>query len=127
MGALFKVLPLKKSKGQAPLKGNSPLSNINKYGGYDKPTSSYFSYVEFEGKKGKKSRQLVPIDSYLRKEYEGNPIQYLTERLGLVNPKILIPVVKYNACIEIDGFRMNISSKSNGGKTIVYNQQCLWF
>lgn len=119
-GALFKVLPLKKGKGQAPLKENSPLSDINKYGGYDKPTSSYFSYVEFEGKKGKKSRQLVPIDSYLRKEYEGNPIQYLTERLGLVNPKILIPVVKYNACIEIDGFRMNISSKSNGGKTIVY-------
>ena len=101
-GALFKVLPLKKGKGQAPLKENSPLSNISKYGGYDKPTSSYFSYVEFEGKKGKKSRQLVPIDSYLRKEYEGNPIQYLTERLGLVNPKILIPVVKYNACIEID-------------------------
>lgn len=119
-GALFKVLPLKKGKGQAPLKGNSPLSNINKYGGYDKPTSSYFSYVEFEGKKGKKSRQLVPIDSYLRKEYEGNPIQYLTERLGLVNPKILIPVVKYNACIEIDGFRMNISSKSNGGKQLIY-------
>ena len=119
-GALFKVLPLKKGKGQAPLKENSPLSDINKYGGYDKPTSSYFSYVEFEGKKGKKSRQLVPIDSYLRKEYEGNPIQYLTERLGLVNPKILTPVVKYNACIEIDGFRMNISSKSNGGKTIVY-------
>lgn len=119
-GALFKVLPLKKGKGQAPLKENSPLSNINKYGGYDKPTSSYFSYVEFEGKKGKKSRQLVPIDSYLRKEYEGNPIQYLTERLGLVNPKILIPIVKYNACIEIDGFRMNISSKSNGGKQLIY-------
>lgn len=119
-GALFKVLPLKKGKGQAPLKENSPLSNINKYGGYDKPTSSYFSYVEFEGKKGKKSRQLVPIDSYLRKEYEGNSIQYLTERLGLVNPKILIPIVKYNACIEIDGFRMNISSKSNGGKQLIY-------
>lgn len=119
-GALFKVLPLKKGKGQAPLKENSPLSNINKYGGYDKPTSSYFSYIEFEGKKGKKSRQLVPIDSYLRKEYEGNPIQYLTERLGLVNPKILIPIVKYNACIEIDGFRMNISSKSNGGKQLIY-------
>lgn len=119
-GALFKVLPLKKGKGQAPLKENSLLSNINKYGGYDKPTSSYFSYVEFEGKKGKKSCQLVPIDSYLRKEYEGNPIQYLTERLGLVNPKILIPVVKYNVCIEIDGFRMNISSKSNGGKQLIY-------
>lgn len=35
------------------------------------------------------------------------------------NPVVLIPVVKYNACIEIDGFRMHISSKSNGGKTVV--------
>ena len=119
-GVLFDVNPLKKGNGQVPLKKNTPLSDISKYGGYNGATASYFSYVEFEGKKGKKSRQLVPIDSYLRKEYEGNPIQYLTERLGLVNPKILIPVVKYNACIEIDGFRMNISSKSNGGKTIVY-------
>lgn len=33
--------------------------------------------------------------------------------------------MKYNACIEIDGFRMNISSKSNGGKTIVYKSAML--
>lgn len=119
-GAFFKVLPLKKGKGQAPLKRNSPLSDISKYGGYDKPTASYFSYVEYDGKKGKKSRQLIPIDSYLRKDYEEDSIKYLSERLGLSNPKILILIVKYNACIEIDGFRMNISSKSNGGKVIVY-------
>lgn len=32
----------------------------------------------------------------------------------------MIPVVKYNSCIEIDGFRMNISGKQNKGKVITY-------
>lgn len=39
---------------------------------------------------------------------------------NLCEKRHLIPVVKYNACIEIDGFRMHISSKSSGGKQIVY-------
>lgn len=119
-GELFKRKPLKKGRGQAPLKQNSPLSDISKYGGYDKPTSSYFSFVKYEGKKGKEMRQLVAIDSYIKARYEANPEKYLSENLGLKNPVVLIPVVKYNACIEIDGFRMHISSKSSGGKQIVY-------
>lgn len=52
-GGLFKMNPLKKGSGQVPLKQNSPLSDISKYGGYDKPASSYFSFVKYEGKKGK--------------------------------------------------------------------------
>lgn len=119
-GVLFKIQPLKKGCGQAPLKKEFPLCDINKYGGYDRPTASYFSYVKYEGKKGKECRQLIAIDNYLKKYYEENPTQYLTERLCLKNPVVLIPVVKYNSCIEIDGFRLHISSKSNGGKIIVY-------
>lgn len=119
-GGLFKMNPLKKGSGQVSLKQNSPLSDISKYGGYDKPASSYFSFVKYEGKKGKEMRQLVAIDSYIKARYEANPEKYLSETLGLKNPVVLIPVVKYNACIEIDGFRMHISSKSNGGKKIVY-------
>lgn len=112
-GELFKRKPLKKGRGQAPLKQNSPLSDISKYGGYDKPTSSYFSFVKYEGKKGKEMRQLVAIDSYIKARYEANPEKYLSETLGLKNPVVLIPVVKYNACIEIDGFRMHISAKTD--------------
>lgn len=119
-GGLFKIQPLKKGNGQAPLKKDLPLSDIGKYGGYDKPTASYFSYIKYEGKKGKECRQLVAIDNYLKKYYEENPIEYLTNRLGFKNPAVLIPVIKYNSCIEIDGFRMSISSKSSGGKAIVY-------
>lgn len=119
-GGLFKMNPLKKGSGQVSLKQNSPLSDISKYGGYDRPTSSYFSFVKYEGKKGKEMRRLVAIDSYIKARYEANPEKYLSENLGLKNPVVLIPVVKYNACIEIDGFRMHISSKSSGGKQIVY-------
>ena len=117
-GGLFKMNPLKKGSGQVSLKQNSPLSDISKYGGYDKPTSSYFSFVKYEGKKGKEMRQLVAIDSYIKAQYEANPEKYLSETLGLKNPVVLIPVVKYNACIEIDGFRMHISAKT--GKQIIY-------
>lgn len=117
-GGLFKMNPLKKGSGQVSLKQNSPLSDISKYGGYDKPTSSYFSFVKYEGKKGKEMRRLVAIDSYIKARYEANPEKYLSETLGLKNPVVLIPVVKYNACIEIDGFRMHISAKT--GKQIIY-------
>ena len=111
-GGLFKINPLKKGNGQAPLKKDLPLSDISKYGGYDKPTAAYFSYVKYDGKKGKECRQLVAIDNYLKKYYEENPTEYLTARLGLKNPVVLIPIVKYNSCIEIDGFRVHMSAKT---------------
>ena len=74
--------------------------------------------MKYEGKKGKEMRQLVAIDSYIKARYEANPEKYLSENLGLKNPVVLIPVVQYNACIEIDGFRMHISAKT--GKQIIY-------
>ena len=86
-GGLFKMNPLKKGSGQVSLKQNSPLSDISKYGGYDKPASSYFSFVKYEGKKGKEMRQLVAIDSYIKARYEANPEKYLSENLGLKNRK----------------------------------------
>lgn len=119
-GELFKLNPLKKGNGQVPLKQNSPIGNIEKYGGYDKPSSGFFAFVKHYGKKNKEIRQLVPIDNHAVLEYKADPIKYLSEKIGLVNPTILIPVVRYNSCLEFNNFRMNISSKSNGGKRIVY-------
>lgn len=119
-GELFDLNPVKKGNGQVSLKENSPLSNISKYGGYKKTSACYFAFVKYKGKKDKEIRQLIPIDSYRRSIYESNPIKYLTKFVHLNSPEVLIPVVKYNSCIEIDGFRMNISSKSSGGKQIAY-------
>lgn len=119
-GGLFKQQILKKGNGQVPIKMNSPVSDIQKYGGYDKAKSTYFVFCEYVTEKGKHIRSFEPIDLYEEKLYISNPIQFLKERIkDAVDVKILIPCVKYNALISVDGFRMHISSKSNGGASIV--------
>lgn len=117
-GGLFDQNILKKGKGQVPIKANDKRNSIEKYGGYNRPSSSYFSLVKYFDKKGKKIIQLVPIDSFEEHIYQNTPERYVSEKIGC-DCEILIPCIKYNACISIDGFRMHLSSKSNGGATIV--------
>ena len=42
----------------------------------------------------------------------------MEEYAQLKNPRIIIPCIKYGACLSFDGFRVHISGKSNGGKVI---------
>ncbi len=117
-GGLFDQNPLKKGFGQVERKKGLA---IEKYGGYNSPSSSFFAFVEYTDKKGKKLRSFEPVDKYRENEYNTDPVSYISERLGVEKEtvKILIPCVKYNALISIDGFRMHISSKSGGGLQIV--------
>ncbi len=117
-GGLFDQNILKKGKGQVPIKANDKRSDMEKYGGYNKASSTYFSLVKFFDKKGKKVIQFVPINLYNEKEYQQNPIKYVSDIVGF-DCEVLLPCIKYNATISIDGFRMHLSSKSNGGATIV--------
>ena len=119
-GGLFDQNPLKKGLAQVPFKKDSPRSDIEKYGGYAKPAACYFSFVKYTDEKGKEIRAFIPIDLYREKEYKVDPVKYLEENWQLLNVRVIIPCVKYNACISIDGFRMHLSSKSSGGKAIVY-------
>lgn len=111
-GGFFKRNLLKKGNGQVPVKQNSALSDIEKYGGYNKAYASYFSFIKYEDKNGKEMRRIVAINAYTHLLYEANPEKYLSETFGLKKPVVLIPVVKRDACIEIDGFRMHISGKT---------------
>lgn len=115
-GGLFDQMPLKKGLGQIPRKKNM---NIDKYGGYNRPSSAYFAFVEYIDRKGNSVRSFEPVDLYIEKEYRDNPEVFMAKRLGVDEVKIIIPCVKYNALISIDGFRMHISSKSSGGSQLV--------
>lgn len=115
-GGLFDQMPLKKGLGQVPRKKNM---DINKYGGYNRPSSAYFVFVEYKDKKGKTIRSFEPVDLYIEKEYKDNPKAFMEKKLGVDDVKVIIPCVKYNALISIDGFRMHISSKSGGGRQLV--------
>lgn len=116
-GGLFDQNPLKKGLGQVERKKGLA---IEKYGGYNSPSSSFFAFVEYTDKKGKKFRSFEPVDKYRENEYNTDPVSYISERLGVEKEtvKILIPCVKYNSLISIDGFRMHISSKKSGGLQI---------
>ena len=118
-GGLFDQNPLKKGKGQVSLK-KGVRGDTEKYGAYNRPSSTFFALVEYEEKKGKSGRKLVPVDLYLLREYEEDPVAYMEKYAELKNPRIVIPCIKYGVCLSFDGFRAHISGKSNGGKVITY-------
>lgn len=118
-GGLFDQNILKKGNGQVPVKSNSPLSDIDKYGGYNRATSTCFSLISCVNEKGETVKQFIPIDLYEDTKYLENPKAFIDNKLS-VDSTIIIPCVKYNALVSIDGFRMHISSKSGGGSKIVY-------
>lgn len=118
-GGLFDQMPVKKGKGQIPLKQDGPKSDMAKYGAYNSAMSKYFAMVSYLDKKGKEVRQLIPIDAVTEKAYLADPDGYVSSYVG-VPANVLIPCIKYNACLSFDGFRMHISSKASKGKQIVY-------
>lgn len=123
-GGLFDQLPVKKGKGQVPLKSDgSPIGNIEKYGGYNKAGVSYFMYVRAKEKKGKKEKtvyRFVPVLLYragaLRTDADREAYcleEWKRENKAYTEPEILLRKIKYNALLEQDGFRMHISGRSN--------------
>lgn len=118
-GGLFNQNILKKGNGQVSIKSNSPLSDIDKYGGYNKATSTCFSLISYVNEKGETVKQFVPIDLHEESKYLENPKAFIDNKLS-VDSAIIIPCVKYNTLVSVDGFRMHISKKGNGGAIIGY-------
>ena len=66
-GGLFDQQLMKKGKGQVPIKSSDArLCNIEKYGGYNKATGTYFMLVESVDKKGQKIRTIEYVPLYLK-------------------------------------------------------------
>lgn len=117
-GGLFDQTIYKKGNGQVSQKGSGPLSDINKYGGFNKAKSTYFSFVEYIDQKGKTYRSFEPIDLYIEKEYKNDPEGFIKRKLDAKNVRVLIPLIKYNTLINVDGFRMHISNKQSNGTVL---------
>ena len=123
-GGLFDQNILKKGNGQVSIKSNTAISDISKYGGYNRASSSYFSIVKYIDEKGKNVKQIVPIDSYKEHEFSNDPIGFLSTQSpylpeNISHLEIIVPCVKYNTLISVNGFRMHISSKNSGGRAYV--------
>ncbi|WP_253677710.1 Cas9 endonuclease PAM-interacting domain-containing protein [Treponema sp. OMZ 788] len=105
---------MKKGFGQHPLKQKGPLSSISKYGGYNKVSAAYYTLVEYE-EKGKKIRSLETIPLYLVKDIKKNQDglkSYLKKQTGKNEFKILVPKIKINSLLKINGFPCHITGKT---------------
>ena len=119
-GELFDQLPLKKGKGQVSLKKEGAISDISKYGGYNKAKISYFMYVEGEDKKGKPVYVIEPIPLYMAARLTTlEEKQKYCEKIWLDNggkniyPKVIIGEIPKQALFNFNGFRMRIEQKSD--------------
>lgn len=118
-GGLFKVTILKKGNGQASIKKNDKRNSIEKYGGYNQVSSTYFSCVE-HGKDNKRMISMFSVNLYDKNKYEENPIAYLIENYGLINPIIKVKKVKIQSCISFDNMLCHLDGKDSGGSQISY-------
>lgn len=108
-GQLFNETIAKKGAGAsiALKKGLDP----EKYGGYTSPNTAYFAFVEFDGKKGRRVKQILEIPVYVANRIPQDKnilIEYFENVKGLKNVKILREKIKKNALISVDGFPMRI-------------------
>ena len=128
-GGLFKQNPLKKNADLTPLKNNGEIYlDPKKYGGYNKPTATFFVLVKYY--LGKKSDvMLMPVDlaiaekyksdSQFRFDYAKSQIQKMLNKSNkskiIEIDRVEFPlgnrIIKINTMLEIDGYRMVVASK----------------
>ena len=122
-GQLFDETLFNKRKGSnIPFKKDLDTS---KYGGYSSPNTSYFSEIEFDGKKGERVKNIVGVPVYVANRLENDSnafVTYLKEVKELRNVKVLIPVIKKNTLIVMDGYPMRIRGES--GSNLLFKSNC---
>ena len=127
-GGLFDQNIMKKGKGQVPLKGDSPISDIEKYGGYNKASIAYMMLVQAE-EKGNPVYLLESIPNYVKNKLTSDKERqeycvrtWTVQGSKYRNPQILIPKVRIQSLFEIDGFKAHISGKT-GNLFVMRNAQ----
>lgn len=131
-GGLFNQMPVKAPEDKEKAKGLIPIKQgmeTWKYGGYNSVTPSHFMLVESKDKKGNFIRTIETVPLYKVKEFKKNEkllIEYCQEFYGLVEPRIVMPCIKKNTKLVINGFPMHL--KGSTGKQLILQgavQLCL--
>jgi len=108
-GVLFDLTIKGKNKGQQPIKKNL---DISKYGGYNNRYAAYYFIAEFNDTHIL-IRKILPVYIDSLKEYETNPLNYCANILNLNEPKIVIPKLRANSLLELNGVRYRFTGRSN--------------
>ena len=122
-GGFFDQNPLKAPHKENVLIPRKKQLPTDLYGGYRKPTASFFTIVKHTQKQ-KEHISFIPVDLLIADKFLKDndfAMEYCKEKLGLENPVFILnrKKIKINTLLEIDGFRANISATSGGGKQFV--------
>lgn len=125
-GGLFDQMPLKAAEGLIPRKEGLPTE---KYGGYNRPTASFYLLVSYTiGKK--KDVMFAPVELRFADRVLKDPAYALEYIAGVVTQinggkraedvRILLGgrPIKINAVLSLDGMPVTIRGKSNKGAAI---------
>lgn len=117
-GGLFDQTIMKKGKGQVPLKGDSPVSDIEKYGGYNKASSAYFVLTSSKLKDETiYTIETIPLiikrmiqtnkdkEDYIKRHWKDHGKK-------MVNPHICYEHIPVQSLLEINGFKVHLTGKS---------------
>lgn len=125
-GGLFKQ-PEKAAAGLVPRKAGLPTE---KYGGYNKPTASFYLLVSYRiGKK--KDIMFAPVElleAERVKKDSAYALEYITQVVSEINggkkvenAEILLNgrPIKINTVLSLDGMRVTLRGKSSGGSQMI--------
>lgn len=108
-GELFNQQLVKKTDNPSiPMKKGM---DVTKYGGYKSINPAYFVLVESKGKKGELQRTIEAMPIYLVKQCEQSQevyLEYCRTTRGLKEPRVVLPRIKKNALLVINGFPMHL-------------------
>lgn len=130
-GGLFDQQPVKKAPGLIPLKKGMPTE---KYGGYNKPTASFFVLARFTVK-AKREVMIVPVnlidadrfllDKSFAAGYTAEMIERITGKAPQ-NVELLLNgrPLKVKTVFTLDGTPVTLSGKAGGGKQMLVAALC---
>ena len=120
------------SKASFSLKDNGKiLSDIGKYGGYNSLKGAYFIVVESKDKKGNIQKTIESVPIVIEYRYRDDPnkqekiVKYIEEQNAIKIDKVILPVLKYNSTLKIDGGLYTLSGKTNNSLKLLKQSQ--WF
>lgn len=128
-GGLFDQMPVRASADLVPLKKDL---DTEKYGGYNKPTASFFVLAGYTEKK-RRDAMLVPVelqyanrfqtDSDFAESYIKRQISQIKGGKAISDVSILLNgrTLKINTIFSFDGLKMALSGKSGGGRQIIFS------
>lgn len=108
-----------KPESYIPVKaGDERLTDVTKYGGYSSVAGAYYFLAEHTRKK-KRVRTLEVVPIYLKERLEDidRLTTYCEQQLGLVQPRIILPKIRFKTLVNRNGMFLRISGRT--GKQIM--------